>query len=292
LVTTVANPSARRSIVPILDRTADERDVKPFVTPNVRALAPRLRGKALYFLSSLGTGDGLWRYQEGKTIEIWKGSDGPLLEPAAISADGSRIAILLRKQGKGKLYVISADGGELRPLAVAFDSQGSPAWSPDGNWIVTGGNDGSGEGLFKIPSGGGAPVRLANGMARNPVWSPDGTLIAYAGPNIYTVAPLLAVRPDGTAVGFPPIRVQRDGERIRFLPDGRGLIFMQGDEATRWQDFWILNLDTKRMRQLTRLNHTSTMRTFDITPDGKYIVFDRLHDNSDIVLIDLPGNAR
>jgi hypothetical protein len=29
------------------------------------------------------------------------------------------------------------------------------------------------------------------------------------------------------------------------------------------------------------------MRTFDITPDGKHIVFDRIRDNSDIVLIDL-----
>ena len=30
------------------------------------------------------------------------------------------------------------------------------------------------------------------------------------------------------------------------------------------------------------------MRTFDVTPDGKQIVFDRLLENSDIVLIDLP----
>jgi hypothetical protein len=30
------------------------------------------------------------------------------------------------------------------------------------------------------------------------------------------------------------------------------------------------------------------MLTFDITPDGKQIVFDRLRENSDIVLIDLP----
>jgi hypothetical protein len=28
------------------------------------------------------------------------------------------------------------------------------------------------------------------------------------------------------------------------------------------------------------------MRTFDVTPDGKRIVFDRLRDNSDIVVID------
>jgi hypothetical protein len=34
------------------------------------------------------------------------------------------------------------------------------------------------------------------------------------------------------------------------------------------------------------------MQTFDITPDGKHIVFDRLRDNSDIVLIDLPRRTQ
>jgi len=32
------------------------------------------------------------------------------------------------------------------------------------------------------------------------------------------------------------------------------------------------------------------MRTFDITPDGKRIVFDRLRENSNILLIDLAMN--
>ena len=30
------------------------------------------------------------------------------------------------------------------------------------------------------------------------------------------------------------------------------------------------------------------MRSFDVSPDGKRILFDRYRDNSDIVLIDLP----
>ena len=34
------------------------------------------------------------------------------------------------------------------------------------------------------------------------------------------------------------------------------------------------------------------MRTFDVTPDGQRIVFDRLRENSDIVLIDLPSASR
>ena len=53
-------------------------------------------------------------------------------------------------------------------------------------------------------------------------------------------------------------------------------------------DFWQLDLNTKATRQLTNLGNRGALRTFDITPDGKYIVFDRSRQNSNIVLIDLP----
>ena len=66
----------------------------------------------------------------------------------------------------------------------------------------------------------------------------------------------------------------------------QGLVYMQG--LMPQQDFWLLDLTTHKTRQLTRLRSGAAMRTFDITPDGKQIVFDRLRENSDIVLIDLP----
>jgi hypothetical protein len=53
------------------------------------------------------------------------------------------------------------------------------------------------------------------------------------------------------------------------------------------QDFWRLDLSTMASRRLTRLNSPATMQTFDITPDTSHIVFDRLHENSEILLIDL-----
>jgi hypothetical protein len=53
------------------------------------------------------------------------------------------------------------------------------------------------------------------------------------------------------------------------------------------QDFWLLDLVTMKSRQLTRLDPTATMRTFDVTPDGQQIVFDRLSEDSDIVMIEL-----
>jgi len=286
LVATVANPSASLWSVPILDRLAEERDEKPLSLPTVRALAPRFGGTSLFYLSSLGTSDGLWRFQDGQALEIWKAAEGALFEPAAVTADGRRVAVVLRAQGKLRLHLVSADGAESQLLTDAVDVRGGASWSPDGKWIVTGGNDAKGPGLFKIPVGGGGVVRLLAGIALNPVWSPDGTLIVYTGVSVGGYSPLLAMRPDGAPVELPAIRARVDGERHRFLPGGKGLVYMQGPFFA--QDFWLLDLAAKTTRQLTRLTNSSAMRTFDITPDGKQIVFDRLRENSDIVLIDLP----
>ena len=287
VVATVANPTANLWSVPLLDRLAEERDVKPFPLPSVRAWLPRYGGESLFYLSSRGTGDGLWRYQDNQAFEVWKGSDGALLEPAAVSPDARRAVVVLRRNGKRRLQIISSDGAEFQAVGEAIDVQGSTCWSPDGKWIVTGGDDGKGPGLFKIPVGGGSPVRLRAGPAFNPVWSPDGSLIVYAGPTVALYAPLLAVHPDGTPGELPAIRFRGDWtERARFLPNGKGLIYMQGSLPS--QDFWLLDLATKKTRPLTHLSDAAAMRTFDIMPDSKHIVFDRFRENSDIVLIDLP----
>jgi len=276
--------------VPILERLAEERDAKPLALPTVRAIAPRFGGNSLFYLSSQGTGDGLWRFQSGQAFEIWKGAEVALFEPPAVAADGRTVAVVLRKQGKVRMHLVSADGAESRLLTDAVDVRGSASWSPDGKWIITGGNDTSGPGLFKIPIDGSAPVRLVAGPAFNPVWSPDGNLIVYAGANTSVDAPLLAIRPDGTSVDLRVIRVRVQGERCRFLPGGTGLVYMQG--AFPSQDFWLLDLATKKTRRLTLLNNNAAMRTFDISPDGREIVFDRMRENSDVVLIDLPREGK
>ena len=130
---------------------------------------------------------------------------------------------------------------------------------------------------------GGAPVRLVGGQATNPVWSPDGNLIVYSGKIIAGQVPLLGVRPDGVPVKLPEVRI-RPG-CYRFLPNGTGLVYLPNLQSL---DFWLLDLVTKTRRQLTSLSDQGHLATFDITPDGKQIVFDRSRENSNIVLIDLP----
>ena len=164
------------------------------------------------------------------------------------------------------------------------------AVSPDGDSVVLLLRRDDGRRLHVL-SADGAELRVlsdsvdARGAA---AWSPDGSMIVYAGVQVNAIAPLLAVRPDGDPVELPEIEVLRAGERARFLPDGSGLVYMQGLHSTT-QDFWLLDLVTMKSRRLTRLDPTATMRTFDITPDGQRIVFDRLSEDSDIVMIELGG---
>jgi Tol biopolymer transport system component len=285
LVASLARPTAALWSVPILTRLAEEADVKAISAPTPRAWAPRFGDGSLFYLSSGGGEDGLWRLRDGKSVEVWKGADGPLFEAAGVSPRGDRTAVVVTSQRKRQLVVVSADGAGHQSMAGAIDVRGTPSWSPDSEWIITGGSDAQGAGLFKIPVAGGAPTRLATGSAFDPVWSPDGTLIVYSALQTAT-APLLAVRPDGTAVSLPGLRVPTGGGgRARFLPDGKGLVYLQGSVGK--QDFWLLDLATMKSRRLTRLSNPAVTTTFDIAPDGSSIVFDRVREHSDIVLIDL-----
>jgi Tol biopolymer transport system component len=286
VVASVSNPSASLFTVPILnDRVAEESDVKPFPVPNVRALVPRFGPEAVFYLSSLGGGDGLWRFAKGEAAEIWKGADGPLLEPPAVSTDGHQVAFNLRRRGRITLHVMNVEGGGIRPLTESLDVRDVGSWSADGQWIAIGGNDGKGAGLFKVPVAGGAPVRLTDKPGFKPVWSPDGRLIVYSGPVVGREQTVFGVSANGGAMPLPDIKVRFEGERYRFLPSGKGLVYMQG--LQRQQDFWLLDLATQKSHLLTRLHNTAAMRTFDVSPDGKQIVFDRITENSDVVLIDL-----
>ena len=77
------------------------------------------------------------------------------------------------------------------------------------------------------------------------------------------------------------------GTPYRFMPDGKTLVTLQGTAPN--QNFFRVDLETGEQRQLTNfdLKSGSVVQNFDISRDGKRIVFDRLRNHADIVLMNL-----
>jgi Tol biopolymer transport system component/DNA-binding winged helix-turn-helix (wHTH) protein len=286
LVASVARPSASLWTVPISDGIETDATAVRLPVPNARAFGPRVGSGYLLFLSGRGGADGLWRLENGSVRVLWNGSDGGLVGPPAIAPVNGQISFAYRKGGHASLHIMSANGTNVRALAPSLDVRGGVSWSPDGKWIAVAADRGDGTKLFKVPVNGGEPVQLLDTLAYSPIWSPDGKLIVYSGAPAGGEFAVKAVTPDKSPVPLPAITVvYNKGNPYRFLPGENALIVLEG--SPRKQDFFRVDLGTGKQRQLTDLQPGFRVQSFDVSQDGKQIIFDRLRDNADVVLMEL-----
>ncbi len=73
---------------------------------------------------------------------------------------------------------------------------------------------------------------------------------------------------------------------MAFLPGGRALVLLRGE--IQHKNLWLIDLETGTERQLTNLTADFDIRDFDISPDGRDVVLERVQEHSDVVLMDLP----
>jgi Tol biopolymer transport system component len=182
---------------------------------------------------------------------------------------------------------MNVDGTNMRALVDSFDVRGAASWSPDGDWVAVAANRGAGTRLFKVPVDGGQPVQLLDKLAFHPVWSPDGRFIVYSEQEGGGASQVKAITPDKVSVPIPALEVVYTiMTPYRFMPNENVLIALQGNVGA--QNFFWIDLDSGQRRQMTDFKDRSVIQNFDVSPDGAEIVFDRLRDNTDIVLMTLP----
>src|SRR5262249_50535790 len=95
-----------------------------------------------------------------------------------------------------------------------------------------------------------------------------------------------AVTSDSQAYPLPALTLTRGARHLAFLQGGRELVFMRGE--IRHKNLWLIDLTTGVERQLTNFASDFDIQDFDISPDGRELVVERVQQHSDIVLLDLP----
>jgi Tol biopolymer transport system component len=240
----------------------------------------------LLYVSTTGTSESIWKLANGTDMELWSGQEARVFGGPAISSDGRYIAFSVRQHGQTSLYVMQADGTNARIVADSLDLQGVPAWAPDGQSITTAAVDHGVPHLFRVPVDGGPPALFVQEYSVDPAWAPDGRFVVYSGPDIGTTFSVKAVTASAAAYSLPTLTLTRGARRLAFLPGGRALVLLRGE--IQHKNLWLIDLETGAERQLTNLNPDFDIRDFDISPDGRDVVLERVQEHSAVVLLDLP----
>jgi TolB protein len=185
------------------------------------------------------------------------------------SPDGRKVTFTSNRDGTHNLYVIDADGRNLKQLTneKAPAGAGMQTWTKNGKYIYFGLFGKGKPQMCRIkPDGTGFAV-VAEGI--DPAVSPDEKIIAYA-QEMEGGHCLFVMNADGSGakqLTFTPNLWA--GVHPIWSPDGKKLLF--SDRVGEALEIFVYEPASGKIQQLTRLNKISTSATF--SPDMKMISF-------------------
>ncbi len=178
--------------------------------------------------------------------KVFAGFSG-LNTKAAVSPDGTHVAMILSRSGNPEVWVCDADGANFRRMTSDIEDS-SPCWSPKGDWILFATKINGRRTLAKVSVDGGTVQRVPTPGALNPTepdWSPDGKWIAFTSQmGEFDICVMAA---DGSK---PPV-VLVPGEDPSWSPNSRTLIY---DHSINYErTLSVLNVFTKQYKDIGRV---------------------------------------
>ncbi len=286
LVVTRATPHGTLWRLPISDSLHEVSQAAQISLTTSTGFSPRLGPDYLLYISATGSGESIWKLANGSSTELWQGEGAQIFGGPTISSDGRSIAFSVRQHGRTLLYAVRADGTNARIVTDALALEGSPAWAPDGQSITSAADDHGVPHLFTIPIDGRSPASFFRDYSVDPAWSPDGRFVVYSGPDIGTTFSVKAVTAEAAPHLLPTLTLTRGARHVAILPGGRSLVLLRGE--IQHKNLWLIDLETGTERQLTNLPSEFDIRDFDISPDGREVVLERVQERSNVVLLDIP----
>ena len=199
-------------------------------------------GQILYASDASGSAD-IWEMSADGTGQKQLTAGAGRNYAPSTSPDASYVVFHSNRSGTWQIWRMDRDGSNPKQLTNGDTDSNWPEYSPDGKWVVyQHAESTSSQAIWKVPSGGGQPVKITDKPSMRPTVSPDGKLIACwqedGQPNS---RPQIAVIPfaGGKSVKVfdlpPTVWTGWDGP-LRWTPDSQALTYidMRGGIPNIW----------------------------------------------------------
>ncbi|MEP6477628.1 MAG: hypothetical protein ABJC60_10180 [Actinomycetota bacterium] len=234
-------------------------------------------GSRLAFVTSGSAGPRIaTSYKDGSELTM---IDTPVAANSPVwSPDGSRIAFVGWIAGADgemasanrDIYIMRADGSQLRRLTTSLSDDETPEWSPDGTSLAYASNPSSDEfsdevEIWSVSVAGGEPTRLTENRVwdAEPTWSPDGRRIAFYS---FEDGRIWVMNADGSE----PRPLSRDPGFFapQWSPDGSLIAGLGGERSDNLLSVQVLDVATGRVRTVGSIGVHSDWNRVRWLPSG------------------------
>ncbi len=262
-----------------LDASGHATSQAPLITSTFRDSDPDYSpdGRKIAFVSGRAGGFGIWISNSDGSDPRLLFDGGPYVTGSPRwSPDGRWIAFDSRanqsaNRGSPNIWVISAEGGQLRRLTADLAGSVAPSWSHDGRWIYFASARSRELEIWKMPAGGGSAEEVTRKGGFEGFETADGQYLYYLKgrgiPGIWRVP---------TAGGEEVPVTDRDQAglwRCWRLADGR--IYYGTAAPPEGPRLEFLDLATGRVREIGRIAKAPalTIPSLAISPDGRHLLY-------------------
>ena len=217
-------------------------------------------------------------------VAVLVSSPTPSLAPepqgTPVGGGAGQIAFVSERSGTPQIYLMNADGGQVRPLTNVADGACQPEWSPDGALLayispcdgLQERYDGASIFILNLETGRSELISTFATGDYDPAWSPDGERLAFT--SLQTGKPQIFIYEftDGTAHRL--MNRTTINRMPAWSPDGAQIVFVSPSPASNKPILYLVDASGEGEPRVVMGQNYSEAHHPAWSPDGDLILFD------------------